>query len=225
MLMSTCHVLAAGLQVSPVMLNLHRGEQATALWVKNIDDAPLHVQVRVMRWQQADFLDQLTPSRAIIASPPMVEIAGQSRQLIRIIRAKKGDEPGEIAYRLLIDELPSAAQEENRLRFVLHYSIPLFVTAFSMQDTAEQLHWRLQPSAGRVFLEVKNGGNRHAQLAALTYIDAKGNRNTINPGLVGYVLPAATMRWALPVAPGSLTPRGKIEVTVNGTQQRQSIEP
>lgn len=205
------------------MLKFNEGQQVTSLWLSNTDDSPLHAQVRIFRWKQIDFADQLTPSRQLIASPPIIEIAANSRQLIRIIRVDKVDEPAEIAYRLSINELPSTSPQKNKLHFILQYSVPVFVSNITMDTTEAKLLWTLKRQASDIFLEVSNLGTNHAQLSGLTYINQKGMRNEINLGLVGYVLPGSVMRWKLPISLNNLTSRGIVEVTVNGKPLLQAI--
>jgi fimbrial chaperone protein len=53
------------------------------------------------------------------------------------------------------------------------------------------------------YLFVRNDGRAHARLTAVQW--ARGNDLvTVNPGLLGYVLPGAEMRWKLeqPPPPG-----------------------
>ena len=66
---------ASGLQVSPVTLSLQARQNAEGLWLSNTGDRVVHAQVRVYHWTQEGGEEQLTPSRGLLVSPPMLEIA------------------------------------------------------------------------------------------------------------------------------------------------------
>ena len=72
-------------------------------------------------------------------------------------------------------------------------------------------------------LRVSNSGNGHAQLADLGVIDTAGNNINIHQGLLGYVLPGATMNWTLKIPPSALMTSGKFKVMINGTLTTQNI--
>jgi len=67
--------LAASLQVSPTQFELRPEQKAEALWISNSGTETVQVQVRVFQWQQADGRDQLTPTQALLPSPPMQALA------------------------------------------------------------------------------------------------------------------------------------------------------
>src|SRR5690606_4984286 len=118
----------ASLQVAPILVELEDGENAEALWLSNSGEKPIRAQVRVLAWSQAGSEDQLDPSRDLLASPPILEIAPGERQLVRIVRPDSGPVPAEQAFRLLVDELPDPEQEvSSGLQFLLQYSVPVFV--------------------------------------------------------------------------------------------------
>ena len=100
---------AAGLQVSPVSLTLAANQTAEGLWLSNTENTPVNAQVRVFRWTQEGGEDKLTPTRALVISPPMLQLAAGDRQLVRVIRlGAPPSGPGAVqeAYRMIIDELP-----------------------------------------------------------------------------------------------------------------------
>ena len=224
LLLSSSLAVASGLQVSPISLSLQARESASGLTLSNAGNDMLHAQVRVYQWSQDNNGDQLTPSRGLLASPPMIELKPGEKQLIRIIRAKappQGAGAVEAAYRVLVNELPiKSATQKTGLQFALSYSLPVFVQPVGVTKTSPQLQWstHLQPDGKEIKLRVSNRGNGHAQLAGLIFVNAAGNSTDINPGLLGYVLPGATMNWTLKIPPSVLTPGGKFKVMLNGTQ-------
>lgn len=230
LLLSSSLTIASGLQVSPISLSLQARESASGLTLSNSGNDKVRAQVRVYQWTQGSEGEQLTPSRGLLASPPMIEIDPGDRQLIRIIRAKappQGTGAVEDAYRVLVNEIPiKSDNQKTGLQFALSYSLPVFVQPVGVTKTSPQLQWstHLQPDGKEIKLRVSNRGNGHAQLAGLSFTDTAGKSTVINPGLLGYVLPGATMNWTLNVAPSVLTSGGKFKVMMNGTQTTPDVK-
>lgn len=215
---------ASGLQVSPVSLTLTPAQAADGLWLSDTGTDPLHAQVRVYRWFQRDGQDQLEPSRDLVISPPMLQIDAGSRQLIRVIRTgapPSGPSATEASYRVVIDELP-ATSDKRGVQFVMRYSIPVFVEPVGAQ-TSHSLHWSLGKADGHAFLEVTNTGTGHAQLAQLSFVDHAGHRIELAPGLLGYVLPGATMHWTLKAPAEAFNEGGTLDGMVNGQKVQENL--
>ena len=217
---------AGGLQVSPVSLTLAASQNAEGLWLSNTEDKAVNAQVRVYRWTQEGGEDKLTPTRALVISPPMLQIAAGERQLVRAIRLgapPSGPGAAQEAYRMIVDELPVDTAGKKGLQFVLRYSVPVFVEPVGAAAAPAQLSWAIRREGDKAMLEVANSGGTHAQLANLSFIDAAGHRTELTPGLLGYVLPGATMRWALKPAAKVFAGGGTLETVINGQTAQQNI--
>ena len=217
---------ASGLQVSPISLTLTASQSAEGLWLSNTEDKAINAQVRVYRWTQEGGEDKLTPTRGLVISPPMLQLAAGDRQLVRVIRlGAPPSGPGAVqeAYRMIIDELPVDAAGNKGLQFVLRYSVPVFIAPGGLPAAPAQLSWAIRSDGDRAMLEVANSGGIHAQLANLTFIDAAGHRTELTPGLLGYVLPGAQMRWALKPAAKVFAGGGTLETLINGQSVQQNI--
>ena len=121
------------------------------------------------------------------------------RQLVRIIRPGPAA-TGEQAYRLIIDELPrprGTAEAVARLDVQMRYSLPLFLYDGARDAARPMLDARIVLEDGRRVLLVHNRGSGHARLTDLS-AEQHGATLPVQAGLVGYVLPGATMRWPLP---------------------------
>lgn len=216
-------VAAAGLQVSPVTLSLQPTQNADGLWLSNTSESLVRAQVRVYHWTQEGGEEKLTPSRGLVISPPMLQVAGGDKQLIRVIRV--GVPPSatgaEDSYRVAIDELPIESKDKKGLEFVMHYSVPVFVEPVGA-TVAPQLTWKLRREGDHAALEVINSGNGHAQLADLAFVDASGHRTEISQGLLGYVLPGATEKWLLKPPAATFAAGGEFEVSINGAKATQT---
>ncbi|WP_413501134.1 molecular chaperone [Psychrobacter maritimus] len=221
--------MASGLQVSPISLSIQARENASGLTLSNTGDNVVHAQVRVYHWSQDETGDQLTLSRGLLASPPMIELNPNDKQLIRIIRAKappQGSGAVEDSYRVLVNELPiKSPDQKSGLQFALSYSLPVFVQPVGVVKTAPKLQWstHVQPDNKQIKLRVHNGGNGHAQLASLSFVDTTGTSIDVHKGLLGYVLPGATMYWTLKTPPSALTTGGKFKAMINGTETIQDV--
>lgn len=191
-------------------------EQATALWLENHGKEPVTLQVRAHDWAQAGGANQETATQTIVSSPPIATIAPGQRQLVRVIR-RGSPTTGESAYRLLIDELPRPAPAGEggvaaRLAVQMRYSLPLFTYGGAADALAPQLRSAVRLIDGKRWIEISNSGTRHARLTDLRIGSGLAAR-TVQPGLVGYVLPGATMRWPLPDDFAGAAP---ITIGVNG---------
>ena len=193
---------AASLQISPVSLRFNGAQQAGAIALQNMGEGPIYGQVRVFRWDQQDGEDVLTPTRELVASPPIVQIAAHASQAIRLVLAPGVSRGAEGSYRILIDELgreDGAAPQGVDIR--LRYSVPVFVAAVPANAAArdDALDWQLFRRDGAWMLKVKNKGALHAQIGALDFTSAAGERFDISRGLFGYVLAGRERQWKLPV--------------------------
>lgn len=211
---------ASGLQVSPVSIDVPASQNAEGLWLSNTGDNVVNAQVRVYRWTQDEQGDQLAPTRELLASPPMLELPVGERQLIRAVRLGPPPTNGvEQTYRMVIDELPLQTPGRKGLQYVLRYSVPVFVQPAGAAASPPQLQWALQRRGADVLLEVSNSGGTHAQLADLVHTDTRGQRTEVAPGLLGYVLPGARMRWALKIPAAALTGDGNWQAMINGNTE------
>jgi fimbrial chaperone protein len=193
-------VQGANLQISPVTLTLRAAQSAAAINLQNLGDQPMYGQVRVFAWDQRDGEEVLAPTQELVASPPIVEIAANSRQAIRLVRAQAGPVAQEKTYRVLIDEV-SRDDDLGRsgVDIRLRYSVPVFVLPAGAQGK-EMLDWHVFRERGEWMLRVKNSGNVHAQIGAMTFTNQAGKEFVISKGLFGYVLAARMRVWRLPVA-------------------------
>src|SRR5215216_2383723 len=96
---------AGALRVSPVGLDLTEGRAASTLTLRNDEETPMSVQVRVFRWSQGPDGETLTPATDVVASPPIAPLAPHSERVVRVVRTGPAA-PVEASYRVLVDELP-----------------------------------------------------------------------------------------------------------------------
>jgi fimbrial chaperone protein len=220
---------ATGLQVTPTSLTVEANRSAAGLWLSNTGEGPLHAQVRAYHWSQAQGQDELVPSPTLIVSPPLVELQAGARQFVRVIRSGGAPADREDAFRIVIDELPidepaapMPGREESAIRFVLRYSVPVFLAPAGRAAQAE-LEGEVDGSVSPPRLIVRNQGGMHAQLGNLLLVDASGQRRELSAGLVGYVLAGQTMHWNLPVDKAALAAGGELQSRINGDPRERKV--
>lgn len=176
---------------------------ATELWIENNGSGPVTMQVRVIGWQQIDGRESYQPyQQDVVASPPIVRIEAGKKQLIRLIRQITPTPGKELAYRVLIDEIPQAGTGTG-VKLQMRYSVPLFVygagakPATATPPTAGHalLSWRHTTLNGQPAIEIVNQGQLHARLSNVS-LDGR----PLAPGLLGYVLANSSQIWPLPSA-------------------------
>ncbi|HVR50720.1 MAG TPA: molecular chaperone [Pseudorhodoferax sp.] len=221
-LLATGSALAqSSLMIWPLDPVIEDDQRATALWLENRGSQPLSLQIRVLAWSQGDRSDSYAGQETVVASPPMATVPAGQRQLVRLMNTRPAPEGTELAYRVLIDELPNAQNGEDGTRqgsamgikLQIRYSVPLFVSgkdhwtkprADKTRDAASaarpELRWRTERAADGHYLVLRNDGSAHARLTAVQWVRGSDTVG-ITPGLLGYVLPGAEMRWKLEQAP------------------------
>lgn len=200
------------LQTRQTGIDLPAGTRAGRLVLVNSGDAPLAAQVRIYAWTQDGADDQLSPSDLLVATPAIVEIPAGGEQLIRIVRPDPATPKRELAFRVVVDELPGdpaaggAAAVSVRMRFL----IPAFVRTVDPAPAA------LQCRLDHATLACENRGGRAAQLGATRIVDAAGHAAEVTPGLLGYVLAGSARSWNLDASKlAAVGPHRKLQVRLN----------
>ena len=204
---------ASSVLIWPIDPVLEADQQASALWLENRGNETANLQIRVFGWSQSGFEEQYQNQRDVIGSPPVARIEPGQKQLVRLTRTKDVPPGQELAYRIIIDEIPSAqpataegGKTAAAIRFQMRYSVPLFAYGaglWSKEDSTRardpkgvglpQLSWRTVAVDGKPYVEVRNQGAVHARLTDVA-IKQAGQSKPLAEGLLGYVLPGAVMR-------------------------------
>ncbi|WLI76092.1 molecular chaperone [Kosakonia sp. H02] len=201
---------AATILLWPIDPWLGADTNATELWIQNQGETPTTMQVRIVRWSQEGGLDRYEQQSDVVASPPIVQIAKESKQLIRLIKQAQIPPSKEQAYRIIVDEIPQPDNPDKPqigLKLQMRYSIPLFAYGQGIKTSANGAHhvfadtsklsWRVVRDGGQPALEVRNDGNVHVRLSKVS-VRQGGQRRQVAEGLLGYVLPHSARRWPLP---------------------------
>ncbi|QHI98978.1 fimbria/pilus periplasmic chaperone [Xylophilus rhododendri] len=223
------------LLIWPIDPIIPAGQQAAALWLENQGGARATLQVRIFDWRQDGGEDRYEPQQGVLPSPPIATIAPGGRQLVRLIATRPATPGVEQPYRVFIDELPTPEQAEAdqragaSVKLQLRYAVPLFIYGAGAlpplsrtrdglggpdRDALQPaLSWDSMQQDGKPVLVLDNSGAAHARVTAVEWSSPDGRSQVINPGLLGYVLAGARMRFPIAQA---IPPKAALRVQING---------
>lgn len=181
------------LTIAPLRISMAPGQQAAELRLVNAGDAPMGVQVRVFSWRQEEGVDRYAPAPEVAASPSIVRIDPHAVQAIHIVRSNPAVPPGELRYRIVVDQLPQGGDgDAARAATRLQLTLPLFVAA--PDASAPRLAATLRGNA----LTLANLGGRTARLTGIDLVAADGRRWPADVGSARYVLGGSAVTYRVP---------------------------
>jgi fimbrial chaperone protein len=197
---------AAVLEVAPVTIELSGGAEAAAITLKSHDPSPVYVQVRGFVWSQSGNTDKLTPTDDIALAPPIFSLPGDTPQIVRIVLQQAvGDR--ELAYRLLIDQIP-AHESRTGVQFALRLSLPVFVEPEGAVAANIKAHIALG-TAGPPVLAIDNIGTRRTRLIDIALSTTAGLPLKLSAPPNPYILPGVERSWTI-LSPVSAIPPGSM---------------
>lgn len=207
---------AQALEVAPVTIDLPAGRATTIIRITNRGDQPTTIQMRPFAWTQEAGEDRLTATPDLMLSPPFSTLNPGDTQTIRIVLRKPATVQ-EAAYRMLIDQLPSAGNPGS-VQVALRVSLPVF--AAPAVPVRPVLTWQLAGSDPiRRTLIVRNTGTRRAKITALKI----GDTGTVPGFTFRYILPGSEASIPVEAGPGGWTGlRGSVHVS--GTSDQGKVE-
>jgi len=213
---------AASIAISPLRLDLKPGQQMTALTVSNTGQTPVLVQGQIKAWLDSAQPEGSTSTGGMMLTPPLFKLAPGGKQLVRIGWQQQTATPAhELAFRVFLQEVPSAAEPPSGLRVALRLSVPLFAQPATPEARALDLQW--QTTAAGSTLQLHNNGNRHERISRLKVTDAH-QRVILDGQRLLYVLPGQTHTLSLPDRNVSL-PLSIDTTSDQGTEQHTLTQP
>jgi len=213
--------LAGVFSVTPVRIFMATKDRATAVTINNEGDDELVMQADIYVWKQkADGSDDLTLSEDLILSPPILKVAGRSRQVVRLAMVSPPASAQQLTYRMILREIPEAhaADKKVELQIALAFSLPVFITPPGAKRDVECTIARAAPDAVQV--RCGNRGSAYAQPREFALAGAGGEKLAgLDTG--GYILPGITRAFEMKRSEGRI-PGGQAKLTVNfddGTSQ------
>jgi len=211
-------------EISPTTLNLAGPGSTTICTVFNNGTEPTASQIRLRAWSQVDGQDVLADTEDVVASPPFMSIQPGEKQIVRIVNLSAQPAGSELAYRLLLNELPEAGSlTNNGITVLIAFNLPVFVAGVDASPPELSASFAQGVDGGPV-LRFNNDGDVHARLADVSYCVETRPLFTL-PGLVGYVLAHSTRDVPLPISGpppfgGLLSGQTQLEATSTPIQLR-----
>lgn len=120
--------LAGSFSVNPVRVELSAQRSSAVVQVENTGSGEVTVEARTFIWAQPDGKDQLSITREVIVTPQVFRLKAGATQLLRIGALRKPDQSIEMAYRLVLEEIPPPPGPDVKgLQVALRISIPVFL--------------------------------------------------------------------------------------------------
>jgi fimbrial chaperone protein len=186
---------AGSFNISPLRMELSQQATTAAVTVRNQDATAVIVQAEAFAWSQAAGEDKLEATKDLLVSPAVFTLPPNGSQLVRVALRRPADPRRELAYRLILLEVPPQAKPEfTGLTVALKLSLPIFVTALSPSPT--ELAWSARrDGGGGLVIGAANDGETHARILSLSLTPLTGTAGTLQQSVASYVLPGATRSW------------------------------
>lgn len=189
---------AGNFSVSPIRIDLSGAQPTAVVTVHNNDAAPLLVQAATLSWSQPAGEESYADTKDILATPTVFTLPPDGDQIVRVALRRGADASKELAYRLMLSEVPQAPSEGfTGLRVALRLSLPIFVKPAA--DARADVTWQARRNAdGTLTVSALNKGALHAQVTdfELSFAD---HPEPTKVTVTRYVLPGNTVSWNVKV--------------------------
>ena len=197
---------AASFGVSPVRVTLSESQSMGVLTVRNDGTEPASLQMEMLNWSQAEGQDVLTPTRELLANPPIFTVPAGGSQLVRVGLRRASDGQRELTYRIVLQELPPPPNPDFMgTRMLMSISLPVFV--LPKVDAKPVLLWQAtRTPQGALKISLTNNGNAHVQIANFKLSLPGSVQPWVTKESAEYVLPGQSRDWNLPAELGKPSP-------------------
>jgi fimbrial chaperone protein len=180
--------------VTPVRIFMTPKDRAVAVTLTNEGEQAVALQAELNVWSQSpDGTDVLMPTEDLVLSPPIIKLAPKVRQVVRLASLKPADASRQLTYRLIVREIPEAANPGKNIQVpvALALSMPVFITPAPAQ---RQVTCSASGGGGNWQATCKNEGSAYAQIR-----EAVLKRDAVEARFEGgaYILPGAAKSLAL----------------------------
>lgn len=230
MMMTPVGRLSAGtFSVSPVRIYMEARERATAITVANEGDAELVMQAEIFQWTQGeDGSDKLEPTDDMILAPPIVKLAPNSRQVLRLATLKPPPVGTQQTYRMIVREVPEAKPpgDNVQVQVALAFSLPVFITPPGASRKLACTTARAVSGSSAVRVTCSNQGGAYAQPVKMS-LGWDGRVLAAGDISAGYILPGIQKHFELKSADGARGVNGPAKLSVtqdDGSQQSFDVQ-
>src|SRR5450631_2234322 len=189
---------AGSFQVSPIRIELSGAQRTGVLTIRNDLPDPVVLQIELSEWSQRDGEDVYTATSDLLATPPIVTIAGGREQVFRVGLRRAPDPTRELAYRVFLQEVvPPPAPDFKGLQVALRVGVPAFVKPVA-PGAKPIASWtgRMTPE-GKLAVAVRNSGNAHVQVIDLKLTAVGSDTVVASTERMSYLLADQSREWLL----------------------------
>jgi fimbrial chaperone protein len=202
--------------VTPVRIYMEPKDRAVAVTITNDGDEPLVMQADLYTWKQKpNGEDELILTEDMFLSPPIIKLAPNSRQVVRLARLTPAKSGEQLTYRMIVREIPEAksAKKDLQLQIALAFSMPVFITP---PDVKPRLVCKL--GAGSLIVVCENTGKAHVHPTQIN-LEAKDGTLIAIEDSGAYLLPGSKRSFQLKPsektkASAGQLPTGKARIAV-----------
>ena len=201
--------LAGPFSVSPVRIYITPKDKAVAVTITNEGNEELVMQADLYTWKQKpDGEEELIPTEDLLLSPPIIKIAGKSRQVVHLARLNRAPSDRQLTYRMKVREIPEAKQNTGnlQLQIAIAFSLPVFITPptakYKLGCTTERA------AADMIKVTCENTGNAYAQPLDFV-LTSPGGELLASSSTGGYILPSIKRSFDIKSENSKHIPGGK----------------
>ena len=215
---------ASKIGVSPVRLTLSDNQKIDSLSVRNNGTEPITMQMEVLSWSQREGKAVFAATRELLANPPIFTIPAGNSQLVRVGLRRAPDAQRELAYRVILQELPPPPNPDAMGMFMtMRISLPVFV--LPEIDTKPVLLWQAaRTSQGALKISLSNSGNAHIQIKNFKLSLLDSAQPWLTQQSSDYVLAGQSRDWILPANPENPAPPPGVTLKLFAQTDASDIE-
>ena len=210
--LTVCGNSAAGtFSVTPVRIYMNIKDRAVAVTITNDGNEPVALQAELFSWKQGvDGADDLQLTDDLILSPPIIKLAPNAKQVVRLARAKPTPVDHQLTYRLVMRQVPEAVQPKDNIQvpIALALSMPVFITPPAARPKIGCQGERVEGDLLRV--RCANSGSAYTQIRQMVLRQGDRIFGRFEGG--EYILPGAKKTLTIKTE-GALPPRLDLVVT------------
>jgi fimbrial chaperone protein len=193
---STCE--AGSIQLTPVRINLAEAAKNAVLTVKNNGTEEAVMQVTLNKWTLDGQHYNYEQSQELVITPVTFRLPAGGQQIVRIGLRDALPATKELAYRLLVEEVPAPITSKvTQARLVVRQDLPIFVAPLAPAKAAVDIALECAKDGNR--LALSNIGNVHVQVHSIKLTANAAKKVLGKWDTFDYALPDAKVTWNLAV--------------------------
>lgn len=198
---------AAGVSISPVVIEIDSPRKAIAVTVTNGGDLPITFQTDTLVWRQVDGADRYEPTDELLVVPPIIAVPAHASQVLRLMLRSRTPSPIERSYRLTLENISdevAAVTGQTSIAFKMSHNLPVMIAPSGKVQNL--MRWKpctpaaLAKGAG-ICVRLSNAGNRRVKVEKLT-VSGDGWQQALELKSGENVLAGSERDWQVPLASG-----------------------